>query len=211
MARCLGDVGRIPLIKSIEEIELAYLAQAMKELLCIKKAVFALKQFYLIFRSGQVRDRSIAPCLRLVVILTNGFQISNLNLFGLIWSRSVRHYRVVDVFVPSLGCEFSEYFYWRVTQSIACVLYSLLLIKQLSSRMAVEHFKKRRIMLEFSHRFGRHFGRFELAHGIGIEPRGLEKFSVKSNPYSSLDDHVCDEEDYDTPWDSFPISQKMKR
>lgn len=116
----LQEIGRIPLLNSEEEIELATKVQNMLSLLEKENLTPTEKQ---IVAQGQLaKGKMIQANLRLVVSIAKRYQRRGLSLLDLIQEGSIGLIRAVEKFDPSKGYKFSTYAYWWVRQAITRAL-----------------------------------------------------------------------------------------
>ncbi|ACK71551.1 RNA polymerase, sigma 70 subunit, RpoD subfamily [Gloeothece citriformis PCC 7424] len=116
----LQEIGRIPLLNSEEEVQLATKVQNMLPLLEKENLTAAEKK---IVEQGQIAKRKMIQAnLRLVVSIAKRYQRRGLSLLDLIQEGSLGLIRAVEKFDPSKGYKFSTYAYWWVRQAITRAL-----------------------------------------------------------------------------------------
>jgi RNA polymerase nonessential primary-like sigma factor len=127
----LRDIGRIPLLKNDEEIELGRQVQRMMTLLDMKKELnlddeglaeamdVSVKQIKREMRAGvRAKDKMVISNLRLVVSIAKKYTKRNMELLDIIQEGTFGLIRGVEKFKPSLGYKFSTYAYWWIRQGI---------------------------------------------------------------------------------------------
>ncbi|WP_013320315.1 sigma-70 family RNA polymerase sigma factor [Gloeothece verrucosa] len=118
----LQEIGRIPLLNSEEEIQLATKVQKMLSLLELKKDNLAAAEQKIIEQGQRAKQQMIQANLRLVVSIAKRYQRRGLSLLDLIQEGSLGLIRAVEKFDPSKGYKFSTYAYWWVRQAITRAL-----------------------------------------------------------------------------------------
>ena len=127
----LRDIGRIPLLKNDEEIELGRQVQRLMTLLEMKKELelddeglaeameVSVKQIKREMRAGvRAKDKMVISNLRLVVSIAKKYTKRNMELLDIIQEGTFGLIRGVEKFKPSLGYKFSTYAYWWIRQGI---------------------------------------------------------------------------------------------
>ena len=133
----LREIGRVPLLKPCEEIDLGHRVQAMMSLLAIRneieqslgypleetqwaaRAQMTPMELRAVLETGRLaKKRMIESNLRLVVSVAKKYQGRDLELVDLIQEGSIGLERAVEKFDPSMGYRFSTYAYWWIRQGI---------------------------------------------------------------------------------------------
>ncbi|MEC4806375.1 MAG: sigma-70 family RNA polymerase sigma factor [Jaaginema sp. PMC 1079.18] len=112
----LQAIGRIPLLRPEQEIELANQVQAMLPLL--EKSQLTTEEKHIVTLGQQAKKRMVEANLRLVVSIAKKYQKRGLSLLDLIQEGSLGLIRSIEKFDPSRGYKFSTYSYWWIRQAI---------------------------------------------------------------------------------------------
>ncbi len=133
----LQEIGKVPLLKRDEEVELARQVQSLMQLLQLKEreekklghaitreewATLAGKPWATFAKEVQVGSKSKKKMteanLRLVVSVAKKYQNRGLELLDLIQEGTLGLERAVEKFDPTKGYRFSTYAYWWIRQGI---------------------------------------------------------------------------------------------
>ncbi|HCB23333.1 RNA polymerase sigma factor RpoD [Candidatus Daviesbacteria bacterium RIFCSPLOWO2_02_FULL_38_18] len=170
----LRDIGKIPLLTALDEIELA------------KKAEKGEKKS---------RDRLISANLRLVVSIAKKYVGRGMSLLDLIEEGNIGLMRAVDKYDWRRGYKFSTYATWWIRQAITRAIADQARTIRIPVHMVetINRFNRtqRRMMQEL----GREPTPEEVAAVLGIDPQKAREIVKVSQEPTSLETPVGDEED----------------
>ncbi|MCC0175786.1 sigma-70 family RNA polymerase sigma factor [Waterburya agarophytonicola K14] len=112
----LKEIGRTPLLKAEEEVELANQIQAMLPLLDRENLTPEEKQ--IIHLGQRAKQKVVQANLRLVVSIAKKYQNRGLSMLDLIQEGSIGLMRASEKFDASKGYKFSTYSYWWIRQAM---------------------------------------------------------------------------------------------
>ncbi len=195
----LRNIGKEPLLKPREEIELSHQVQALKLLVANVPPEKQTPEQRKVIRAGQrARDRMIAANLRLVFSVAKKYQYQGLELLDLVQEGTIGLERAVDKFDPTMGYKFSTYAYWWIRQSMVRAIDNTSRTIRLPIHIGEKLIKLRRVTRELSYCLGRQPNRLELSHRMEMSLDELDELLSQSCPCASLDAHARGEEDRST-------------
>lgn len=171
--RYLREIGRIPLLKPEQEIELAGK---------IKKG------------DAEARERMINANLRLVVTIAQDYANLGLPLLDLISEGNIGLTKAVERFNPEKGAKLSTYAMWWIKQSIKRALANQSKTIRLPVHLGDKIAKMRRVSLQMSDELGREPTDDELAEELGIASENVARLKSVGIRPASLDAPVGDDD-----------------
>jgi len=189
----LREIGQIPLLTPLEEIELAAR---------IKKG------------DREARALMIKANLRLVVKIAHDYANLGLPLLDLISEGNIGLMKAVERFDPAKGGKLSTYGAWWIKQSIKRAMANQGKTIRLPVHLVDKISKMRRVSLQMSEELGREPTDEELAEEIGISSGKVSQLKTVSIRPASLDAPISDDdstkfgeivgdEDAQTPFELF--------
>jgi RNA polymerase primary sigma factor len=169
----LHEIGRVPLLKPHEEVELAAR---------IKKG------------DRNARTKMIKANLRLVVKIAHDYSHLGLPLLDLISEGNIGLMKAVERFDPKKGGKLSTYAAWWIKQSIKRALANQAKTIRLPVHLVDRISKMKRIALELSERLGREPTDSELAAKLGLPRAKVAQLRTISVRPASLDAPIGDDE-----------------
>ena len=171
----LKEIGRTPLLKSEDEVNLANKIQAMLPLL-EKKDLTPEEQK--IVRQGQMAKRKMTQAnLRLVVSIAKKYQNRGLSLLDLIQEGSIGLMRAAEKFDPSKGYKFSTYSYWWIRQAMTRAIANYARTIRLPIHITQDLNKIKKVNRQLSQKLGRKPTEAEVAEELDIELTKLRSLS----------------------------------
>jgi RNA polymerase primary sigma factor len=174
LSRYLREIGRIPLLTSEEEIELAEQ---------IKKG------------NAAAREQMINSNLRLVVTIAQDYTNVGLPLLDLISEGNIGLTKAVERFDPAKGAKLSTYAAWWIKQSIKRALANQSKIIRLPVHLVDKLAKVRRVSLQMSDELGREASEDEIGEELGIAPASVARLRRIGIRPASLDAPIGDNAD----------------
>ncbi len=169
----LREIGQIPLLTPLEEIELAAR---------IKKG------------DKEARAKMIKANLRLVVKIAHDYANLGLPLLDLISEGNIGLMKAVERFDPAKGGKLSTYAAWWIKQSIKRALANQSKTIRLPVHLVDKISKMRRVSLQMSEELGREPTDDELAEEIGIGAAKVSQLKTVSIRPASLDAPISDDD-----------------
>ena len=171
----LKEIGRTPLLKSEDEVNLANKIQAMLPLL-EKEDLTPEEQK--IVRQGQMAKRKMTQAnLRLVVSIAKKYQNRGLSLLDLIQEGSIGLMRAAEKFDPSKGYKFSTYSYWWIRQAMTRAIANYARTIRLPIHITQDLNKIKKVNRQLSQKLGRKPTDAEVAEELDIELTKLRSLS----------------------------------
>ncbi len=181
----LQSIGRTPLLRSEEEIDLANQIQQAIPFLKTKPLT---QEEEKILQQGRLAKRTMVKAnLRLVVSIAKRYQNRGLSLLDLIQEGSLGLIRGVEKFDPSLGYKFSTYAYWWIRQSITRAIAEKSRIIRLPIHMTDNLNKLKKTLRELTTELGRQPREIEIAERMEIsidKLRHIRQAAYHSNSQS---------------------------
>jgi RNA polymerase primary sigma factor len=171
--RYLKEIGRISLLTSEQEIELAGK---------IKKG------------DAKAREQMINSNLRLVVTIAHDYADLGLPLLDLISEGNIGLTKAVERFDPTKGAKLSTYAAWWIKQAIKRALANQSKTIRIPVHLGDKIAKVRRVSLQMSDELGREPTDDELAEELGIASEKLAQLKSIGIRPASLDAHTGDED-----------------
>src|SRR4030088_241054 len=162
----LREIGQIPLLTPLQEIELAAK---------IKKG------------DREARALMIRSNLRLVVKIAHDYANLGLPLLDLISEGNIGLMKAVERFDPAKGGKLSTYAAWWIKQSIKRALANQSKTIRLPVHLVDKISKMRRVSLQMSEELGREPTDDELSEELGITANRIAQYRTASLAPSSLD------------------------
>ena len=186
----LREIGRVPLLSAIEEVELARSVEAglfaeerLSEPDLDPVLRSELRQIVLLGRDS--KRRLIEANLRLVVSVAKRYVGRGLPLLDLIQEGNVGLIRAVEKFDYAKGYKFSTYATWWIRQAISRALADQSRTIRMPVHVVETMNKMLRVQRQLSQRLGREPRIVELAHETGLdETRVIDLLTLASEPLS---------------------------
>src|SRR3989440_6691186 len=171
--RYLREIGRVPLLTSQQEIELA------------KK-----------IKNGdaEARERMINSNLRLVVTIAHDYANLGLPLLDLISEGNIGLTKAVERFDPAKGAKLSTYAAWWIKQSIKRALGNQAKTIRLPVHLVDKVAKAHRVSLQMSDELGREPTDDELGEELGIAEEKVTRLRSLGVRPASLDAAIGDDD-----------------
>lgn len=215
LSQHLRAMGRIPLLTAEEEISLARLVQAGRQLLEVAEemklraggvepslqawaleAGLGVRQLQRRLRqANQARSRMVLANLRLVVSMARRYQHRPIDLEDLIQEGTIGLIRAVERFDPSRGYRFSTYATWWIRDGIGSALVSKGRAIRLPATMVDQLQRLRQAQQQLGQRLGRDPSLGELAEATGLKPLDIREVLFRAQEPLSLDGHQADGSD----------------
>jgi len=169
----LGEIGRVQLLTTQTEIELAGK-----------------------IKNGDRKARAvmISSNLRLVVTIAQDYANCGLPLLDVISEGNIGLMKAVDRFDPSKGAKLSTYAAWWIRQSIKRALSNQSKTIRLPVHLGDKISKMRRVALQMSEELGREPTNDELGEEIGIASGKVSQLKTSSIRPASLDAPISDDD-----------------
>src|SRR5437764_10589137 len=169
----LREIGQIPLLTPLQEIELAAK---------IKKG------------DREARALMIRSNLRLVVKIAHDYANLGLPLLDLISEGNIGLMKAVERFDPAKGGKLSTYAAWWIKQSIKRALANQSKTIRLPVHLVDKISKMRRVALQMSEELGREPTDDELAEEVGLSSGKISQLKTVSIRPASLDAPISDDD-----------------
>jgi RNA polymerase primary sigma factor len=187
----LREIGRVPLLSAVEEVELARSVEAglfaenrlanQPDLEPVLRS--ELRQIVLLGR--EAKRRLIEANLRLVVSVAKRYVGRGLPLLDLIQEGNVGLIRAVEKFDYAKGYKFSTYATWWIRQAISRALADQSRTIRMPVHVVETMNKMLRVQRQLSQRLGREPRIHELAHETGLEEaRVIDLLTLATEPLS---------------------------
>jgi RNA polymerase primary sigma factor len=188
----LSQLGRYPLLRPEQEIELSRKVSAMMEL-CKREAKgeeITPEQRRTIKRGVKAKQKFIESNLRLVVGIAKKYQSRRrtLELLDLIQEGSIGLARAVEMFDPTKGYKFSTYAYWWIRQAIQRSIQWDDFIVRLPLPIHNQLIKISKAQEALAHELGREPCAAEIANRLGIDIQVLTEAVRRTRYVGSLDE-----------------------
>lgn len=181
----LQEIGKTPLLRPEEEVELATQVQAMLPLL--EKENPTEEERRIIRRGKQAKQRMVQANLRLVVSIAKKYQRRGLSFLDLIQEGSLGLIRAVEKFDPTKGYKFSTYGYWWVRQAMTRAIAEKSRTIRLPIHITESLNRLKKATRELSHQLGRRPTEEELAQEMDLpvnKLREIHQSAYKTNAKS---------------------------
>ncbi|HHP7231327.1 MAG TPA: RNA polymerase sigma factor RpoD/SigA [Xenococcaceae cyanobacterium] len=169
----LKEIGKIPLLKAEEEVELANQVQGMLPLKDRQDLTAAEKQ--ILFQGKKAKQKMTQANLRLVVSIAKKYQNRGLSFLDLIQEGSLGLIRGIEKFDPDKGYKFSTYAYWWIRQAITRAIANKGRIIRLPIHITQELNKVKKATRQLSQELGRLPTESELAKRLDFDLPKLRK------------------------------------
>jgi RNA polymerase sigma factor (sigma-70 family) len=185
--RYLNEVGRYPLLRPEEEIELGRQVTRLNELEG-KENLNTYEQIEIVV-CRKAKQKFINCNLRLVVNVAKKYQhlCKSLELIDLIQEGNIALIRAVEKFDFSRGYRFSTYCYWWIRQAMQRAIGSMDSSIRLPNSFHDVIFKINRAVEALSKELGRRPTFKEIAEAVDMTVEALVSTLQKSQPVGSLD------------------------
>ncbi|HSH09095.1 MAG TPA: sigma-70 family RNA polymerase sigma factor [Oceanipulchritudo sp.] len=169
----LQEIGKTPLLKPSEEVELAALIQA---------------------GDHQAREKMIKANLRLVVKIAHDYSGFGLPLLDLISEGNIGLVKAVERFDPNKGGKLSTYAAWWIKQSIKRALANQSKTIRLPVHLVDKIARMRRVAMDLEEYYGRPPSDEELAHEMEMSVNKVAHLKSVSVRPASLDAPIGDDD-----------------
>jgi RNA polymerase primary sigma factor len=170
----LREIGKIPLLKPDEELELAYKVVAGEK---------------------RAKDKMAEANMRLVVSIAKRYVGRGLDLLDLIQEGNTGLLRAVEKFDPDKGFKFSTYATWWIRQAITRAIADQARTIRIPVHMVETINKLLRTQRRLTQELNREPTNEEIAKAMEIEPDKVEHIMKIKQDISSLDASVRDDEE----------------
>ncbi len=210
----LLEIGRIPLLKSEQEVFYAKLVQKMILALAIQeKLAGELKRkptliewankvnlsesalVNVLHQGKQAKQKMIVANLRLVVSVAKKYQKRNLEFLDLIQEGTLGLERGVEKFDPTKGYKFSTYAYWWIRQAIIRAVALQGRTIKLPIHIIEKLNKIKRTQRELSQKLGYIPSVTEIAEALSLQPSEIRQSLLYARQPISLELQVGSEQD----------------
>jgi RNA polymerase nonessential primary-like sigma factor len=190
----LQAIGRIPLLRPEQEVELANQVQAMLPLL--DKGQLTPEETQIIHCGQHAKQRMIEANLRLVVSIAKKYQKRGLSFLDLIQEGSLGLIRSIEKFDPGRGYKFSTYSYWWIRQAITRAISERSRTIRLPIHMNEYLHKIKQATRHLSIELGRPPTERELAEHLDLKLQKLRdvRQALRRTQLSSLNRKLSDEQ-----------------
>ena len=209
-------IGRVPLLRPEEEIQLGRrvqegrrlreLAEELKlraggvaptmEAWAVEAGLELPRLQRCLRRADRARDRMVLANLRLVVSMARVHRHAPVDQEDLIQEGTIGLIRAVERFDPSRGYRFSTYASWWIREGISNALVSRSRTIRLPATMVAQLHRLRQAQQSLAQRIGRDPGRDELAEATGHKPLDVREVLFRSQQPLSLDARQGHDSDY---------------
>ncbi|MFP4008470.1 MAG: sigma-70 family RNA polymerase sigma factor [Spirulinaceae cyanobacterium] len=190
----LQAIGRIPLLRPEQEIELANQVQAMLPLL--EKNQLTPEEKQTVKTGQEAKQKMVEANLRLVVSIAKKYQKRGLSFLDLIQEGSLGLIRSIEKFDPSRGYKFSTYSYWWIRQAITRAIAERSRTIRLPIHMNEYLHKIKQATRQLSIDLGRQPTEAELAEMLDLKVPKLRSIrqALRRTQLSSLNRKLSDEQ-----------------
>lgn len=190
----LQAIGRIPLLRPEQEIELANQVQAMLPLL--EKSQLTVEEQQIVCTGQKAKQRMVEANLRLVVSIAKKYQKRGLSFLDLIQEGSLGLIRSIEKFDPSRGYKFSTYSYWWIRQAITRAIAERSRTIRLPIHMNEYLHKIKQATRTLSIELGRQPTEAEIAENLDLQLPKLRSIrqALRRTQLSSLNRKLSDEQ-----------------
>jgi len=190
----LSQIGRFPLLRPEQEIELSRKVSAMMELLEREAAGDEItpEQRRTMKRGARAKQRFVEANLRLVVDIAKKYQSRRrtLELLDLIQEGNIGLSRAVEKFDATKGYKFSTYAYWWIRQSIQRSIQWDDFVVRLPLPIHNQLIKIGKAQEALAHELGREATAAEVAKRLGVDIQVLTEAIRRTRYVGSLDEQV---------------------
>jgi RNA polymerase sigma factor (sigma-70 family) len=190
----LSQIGRYPLLRPEQEIELSRKVTAMITLMERKAAgdVMTPQQVRTINRGAKAKQKFMEANLRLVVDIAKKYQLRRrtLELLDLIQEGNIGLARAVEKFDPTKGYKFSTYAYWWIRQAIQHSIQWSDFAIRLPLPIHNQLIKISKAQECLAHELGREPSAAEVAQRLGVDMRVLTEAILRTRYVGSLDEQM---------------------
>ena len=188
----LGKLGRYPLLRPEQEIELSRKVAAMMELLERQNAGDELTpdEKRTVKRGARAKQRFVEANLRLVVGVAKKYRARRrtLELLDLIQEGNIGLSRAVEKFDPGRGYKFSTYAYWWIRQAIQMAIQWDYFVVRLPLTIHNQLIKISRAQEALAQELGRDPSSAEVAQRLGVDLQVLTEAIRRTRFVGSLDE-----------------------
>ena len=188
----LGKLGRYPLLRPEQEIELSRKVAAMMELLERQNAGDELTpdEKRTVKRGARAKQRFVEANLRLVVGVAKKYRARRrtLELLDLIQEGNIGLSRAVEKFDPGRGYKFSTYAYWWIRQAIQRAIQWDDFVVRLPLTIHNQLIKISRAQEALAQELGRDPSSAEVAQRLGVDLQVLTEAIRRTRFVGSLDE-----------------------
>jgi RNA polymerase nonessential primary-like sigma factor len=228
----LRAIGRVPLLRPEEEIQLGRLVQEgsrLRELAeelklraggiapsleawAVEAGLEPPRLQRCLRQAERARDRMVLANLRLVVSMARVHRHAPVDQEDLIQEGTIGLIRAVERFDPSRGYRFSTYASWWIREGISSALTSRSRTIRLPATMVAQLHRLRQTQHTLGQRLGRDPGLEELAEATGLKPLDVRELLFRAQHPLSLDARQG-RDSYSTLGDSLvcPVSLPQER
>lgn len=212
----LKNIGKIPMLKANEEIELG--KQVKKMMSCweireklleenpvvteeewAKKIGISVSELQLILKKGKrAKDKMVKANLRLVVAMCKKYQGKGLELLDLVQEGNLGLIRAVEKFEYDKGYKFSTYAYHWIRQSLVRAIFDKARTIRVPVHINEEISKLKKVQLEIRQKTGRTATVEELSERLEIPESKVKLLREIKSPILSLDQKVLGDKDNST-------------
>ncbi|MGD1919365.1 MAG: sigma-70 family RNA polymerase sigma factor [Pleurocapsa sp.] len=167
----LKEIGRTPLLKSEEEVQLANQIQEMLPLL--EKEELSPEEKRIVHLGQKAKQKMVKANLRLVVSIAKKYQNRGLSMLDLIQEGSIGLMRASEKFDASKGYKFSTYSYWWIRQAMTRAIANHARTIRLPIHITQDLNKVKKATRQLSQRLGRRPSDREIAQELDMDLKKL--------------------------------------
>ena len=167
----LKEIGRTPLLKSEEEVQLANQIQEMLPLL--EKEELSPEEKRIVHLGQKAKQKMVKANLRLVVSIAKKYQNRGLSMLDLIQEGSIGLMRASEKFDASKGYKFSTYSYWWIRQAMTRAIANHARTIRLPIHITQDLNKVKKATRQLSQRLGRRQSDREIAQELDMDLKKL--------------------------------------
>ena len=171
----LKEIGKIPLLTSEQEVNLANKIQAMMPLL--EKEDLTPEERKIVREGQRAKQKMVQANLRLVVSVAKKYQNRGLSMLDLIQEGSLGLMRAAEKFDPSKGYKFSTYSYWWIKQAMTRAIANYARTIRLPIHVTQDLNKIKKVTRLLSQQLGRQPKDTEIAAELGIDVTKLRSLA----------------------------------
>ena len=210
----LCDIGRIPLLKPAEEIELSRQVVLLVRLQEIREVLQGTlerepsleewadaanmepSQLLRTERKGmKAKEKMVTSNLKLVVACAKKYQNRGLDFQQLIQEGNLGVQRAAEKFDPEKGYKFSTYAYWWIRQAITRAIAQQARTIRLPIHITEKLNKIKKVQRELAQKLGRSATAAEIGVALELEPAQIREYLTIARQPVSLDLRVGDNQD----------------